>query len=171
MVTYATPTRTQELAVYNNMKNRCASRNDYSNCVIGKTWEKDHDKLYTWFRNNYYILPDGEPVEVDKDILVPYNRIYSEDTCLLVPQSVNRFFSGIHGKNNTLPVGVTFDKKKQKYKASVSHKALGTFNTPDEAHQAYRKAKLKQLELLIEEYKDVVPSEVTEAMSQWLNII
>ena len=176
MVNYTLPTRAQELALYNNMKQRCNNKKGYENCVIGKTWEKDHEKLYTWYRNNYYTLPDGEPINIDKDILIPNNRIYSEDTCLLVPERINKFFINIHGtKKNGMPVGVTLDKKSQKYKASIYKNKksikLGTYGTPQEAHDAWRKAKIEHLLELIEHYKDIVPSEVTEAMMQWVDFI
>ena len=74
-----------------------------------------------------------------------------------------------------MPVGVTLDKKSQKYKASIYKNKksikLGTYGTPQEAHDAWRKAKIEHLLELIEHYKDIVPSEVTEAMMQWVDFI
>ena len=176
MVNYIRPTRQQEINAYSNMANRIKNNKSYANCIIGKTWLRDHSKFYEWYRSNYYELPDGEKINIDKDIQVPDNRIYSEDTCLLVPESVNSFFVGIRGKRDTdLPVGVSLNKKTEKYIAGISYngatKRLGTYDTPAQAHEAWRKVKIEQLDALIEKYNDIVPSEVTEAMAQWRDII
>lgn len=112
-----TLTNTQLCTIYHNMQNRCYSeathRNQpyYEDCTIAPIWyDPDAEKFkrqakdpcrhafYEWVRQHYYKMDSGEAVELDKDILVKGNRLYSPDTCLFVPQKVNAFFGGISRK-------------------------------------------------------------------------
>ena len=44
-----------------------------------------------WYEKHYYEL-DNERVELDKDILVKGNRVYSPETCVLVDNDINLLF-------------------------------------------------------------------------------
>lgn len=87
--------------------------------------------------NNGYI----EGYDLDKDILVKGNRVYSPDTCCFVPHQLNTIFQKHRDKG--LPVGVF--KHPNGYKAvfnvNKSYTVLGVFETIDEASNAYKHAK------------------------------
>ena len=44
--------------------------------------------------------------ELDKDILVKGNKIYSPDTCCFVPKEVNTVFTKRQSKRGDYPIGV-----------------------------------------------------------------
>lgn len=116
---YQTLTNTELCTIYHNMISRCYSdathRNQpyYIGCTICPEWyDPNADRFirqandprrhafYDWVRQHYYKMDNGEPVELDKDIRVKDNRIYSPETCLFVPRSINTFFGGTKGRKN-----------------------------------------------------------------------
>lgn len=88
-------------------------------------------------------------LEIDKDIL-QWNKeykIYSPETCCLIPHNLNSILVGMHtesSKNRDLPIGVV-DDKYNRYTAYVSdfgtRYSVGTYDTKEEAFEAYKKAK------------------------------
>lgn len=100
-----------------------------------------------------------EGMELDKDILVAKNKLYSPETCCFVPQKINfiyRDFSRLPN-NFDAPLGVTYatDKPqsviKKRWKAQVScintpQKYLGVFSTKEEAHKVWQMAKATAIE-------------------------
>ena len=132
------------------------------------------------FHHNFYEI-EGEPtVELDKDILVPGNKIYSPDTCIIVPKRINDLFVHIHGrKKNGLPTGVTYSKKTGKYQATVRESCkdeedgkkktarLGFFDTAEEAYEVYKAHKMAEIIYIADSYKDVIPDKLYQAMINW----
>ena len=57
-------------------------------------------------------------MELDKDILVKGNRVYSPDTCCFIPMAINVLFSPGRKKKNNLPQGVTLTAN-GKYKVEI----------------------------------------------------
>lgn len=51
-----------------------------------------------WFDNNYYEL-EGENIQLDKDILIENNKIYSPTTCMFIPQYINDLFRSYKKEN------------------------------------------------------------------------
>lgn len=46
-------------------------------------------KICKWYSEHKYILSKDDSLELDKDIKVIGNKIYSPDTCLLLPHRLN----------------------------------------------------------------------------------
>jgi hypothetical protein len=66
-------------------------------------------------------------MQLDKDILVKGNKVYSPDACVFVPQCINILFTKSHKSHKTkekLPMGVNFDSKRNKYRAYCSIKKV-----------------------------------------------
>ena len=57
-----------------------------------------------WSDENKYKC--GERLHIYKDILYPGNKIYSPDTCILVPQRINLLFMNKPNKRG-LPNGIS----------------------------------------------------------------
>jgi hypothetical protein len=100
---------------------------------------------------------DWEGKELDKDILVPGNKIYSPDTCVFVERRVNLFILEMVQRKSGLLQGVT--KYQEKYRAQCNQldgkkKSLGYFSTQEEAHEAWRKEKLRLARILAIELDD-----------------
>lgn len=95
-----------------------------------------------------------EGKELDKDIIFPNSKFYSPETCAFVSSSTNGFILACDAARGECPVGVTWNKKGQKYQASCQnpfakeHGYLGFFNTPKEAHEVWRKRKHELAQLV-----------------------
>jgi len=97
-----------------------------------------------WCEDNYV---DG--YELDKDIKVKGNKIYSPETCLFIPNEVNKLFTDRASKRGSLPIGVSFDNETKKYRAHVGssgkRKHLGRFDNKELASKAYKNGKNKEI--------------------------
>lgn len=98
--------------VWKNMERRCYDPNDsnYSNYGAKGVEVSDEFKVYSkfknWYINNYGNPPYGV-LEIDKDCLSILNKMYSAETCLLIPSSINTFLSTL-GKGIYLTKSKTF---------------------------------------------------------------
>ncbi|QFH49348.1 hypothetical protein [Leclercia adecarboxylata] len=97
---------------------------------------------------------------MDKDILVPGNKQYSEAACRYVPQYVNNVLVDRGNDRGLLPLGVTRHGKgfqapcSQRQQDDESKKvSLGTFSTPELAHRDWQRGKIKAIVLVIEKFK------------------
>lgn len=101
---------------------------------------------------------DWRGKQLDKDLIIKGNKLYSPDTCIFIDAMVNSFISSDISKNN-LPVGVQQNKKTGSYYANCSmlgkgRKHLGSFATVEEASLAYKKFKKEIAFMLIEQQTD-----------------
>lgn len=142
----------------NKFQEKCPT---YIGCSVCESW-KHYSIFKEWFDKNYYEI-EGENIQLDKDILIDGNKLYSPDTCVFVPKKINIVFRSMSKKSN-LPMGVYYDKEKKKYRAQINidgkTKKLGRFNTPEEASQCYQIARSKYILELAEEYKDKIPNKL-----------
>lgn len=145
---------------WSSMIERCyclkhqARRPTYINCFVCKEWLV-FTNFAKWFEVNNI---DG--YELDKDIKVKGNNIYSPEKCLFVPSCVNQLLNKNKQKNTAgLPTGVHFDKHANKYRATISidgkRKYLGYFQTPELARKAYVIAKNKEINRKCKQYPEL----------------
>lgn len=80
-----------------NMLRRCYNESyldnkaiTYKDCTVCNEWLY-YPNFEKWYDENYYEI-DGERVHLDKDILIEGNKVYSPNTCIFVPQSINNIF-------------------------------------------------------------------------------
>ena len=103
-----------------------------------------------WYESFNY-----QDYHLDKDILVKNNKVYSPDTCCLVPPEINMLFTKRQNDRGKQPIGVCYIKRSGKYSATI-HKLrnvhLGFFDTPEEAFQAYKSAKETYVKELATKY-------------------
>lgn len=137
------------------MLERCYSekklitRPTYTGCYVSDDWIY-FSKFYAWWKENY---TDGW--HLDKDLLLPGNRMYCSDRCLYIPQWLNSFTNDHGSKKGDHPIGVTFDRDSGRFKASINVDGkrlnLGRFSNPDSAHNAWFREKLRAAE----SYRDI----------------
>ena len=105
--------------------------------------------------------------ELDKDLLMESNKVYSPETCCFVPQEINKLFTKRDSKRGDYPIGVG-KYRNNSYSAQItlnnSHKYIGTFNTPEEAFEAYKIAKENYIKELADKWRGLISSKVFEAM-------
>ena len=87
----------------------------------------------------------GKFFQLDKDLLVPGNRSYAEDTCCFVPASLNSLLVACDARRGEYPVGVCRDKATDSYIAHISKRYIGRYPTPVLAHQAWQRAKIEAI--------------------------
>ena len=135
------------------------------------------DNFYEWLHSqeNFSSWLNGDKWAIDKDILIKGNKIYSPETCCLVPQNVNSLFLKGDSKKGNLPIGVT--KTKCGYQAKCRNSfirgkvaALGTYTTPEDAFQAYKAYKEKIIKQVaeVEHNKGNITEKCYKAMMNYI---
>ena len=159
-----------------NMLKRCYSakcqkkHSTYIDCRVCDEWLY-YPNFKKWYDENYYEI-NNKTSQLDKDILVKGNKIYSSDTCVFVPNFINKLFVKRQNYRGDFPIGVWYDKTNKIYTAKLSIfkdgkktlKYLGCFNTPNEAFEVYKQAKEEYIKEVADEYKDKIPAKLYEAM-------
>ena len=139
----------------------------YRGCECVEEW-LDFENFESWYNENYYDI--GERLDLDKDILVPGNKVYGPETCVFVPRVINIIFTR-DGKRSIYPVGVRFNKKTGKYQAVCTVgsrvKTIGLYSTPAEASIAYKLFKAEAIRNIAESYKPRIPGKVYESIMKF----
>ena len=73
----------------------------YKGCSVCDEW-----RLFSNFKKWFYAQPGNETYVLDKDLLVAENKIYSPETCLLIPVKVNSFLTERNAGRGKYPIGV-----------------------------------------------------------------
>lgn len=159
---------TDQYNAWSNIILRCYSDKhrylfeSYPDCEICEEW-CDFQVFAKWYDENYYQV-EGR-LHIDKDVLVKGNKIYSPDTCLLLPQRINMIFTSKPNKWN-LPSGISMSKS-GKYITSYNGVHLGLKNTLEEAVDTHDAAKRIHIKEVVEEYKTILPDKVRDALLRW----
>lgn len=136
---------------------------------------KDHTFFYEWCHKQVGFGnkdKDGRSWHLDKDILFKDNRHYSEDTCVFVPAKINLLLNKNRASRGEYPLGVCLYKTNGKFTSQCAcgegkQKYLGSFNTPQEAFQAYKTFKEALIKEVANEYKDQLDYRVYEALMNY----
>ena len=126
----------------------------YAECENGF---KDFQEFAQWCQEQEgYMLKDGDRFwSLDKDLLVPGNKVYSPSTCLFVPYDVNTTLA--HRNTTDLPCGVQvyqYDPSRFVAACKLNGKSyrLGTFDCKFEAHKAWQVKKVEAITFLCDKY-------------------
>lgn len=141
---------TKEYQVWNSMLQRCydpklkEKNPTYKNVTCCDEWLL-YENFYNWLHSqeNFEQWLNGNRWDLDKDILIKGNKVYSPEACCLVPHNINVLFT----KRNTgeFPIGVA--KHKNRFRAFCDNQFmnkrvyLGSYVTPEEAFRAYKQYK------------------------------
>lgn len=132
-----------------------AMRPTYADVTVCQSWH-----LYSNFEKWVLTMGALDGLELDKDILCPGNKVYSPDTCCFVPKYLNVFLNKNKALRGSLPPGVRIQRIKcgKKFQGQLSFQGkrvhLGTYDTPQQAHQAYLKARAERIREIAENYPD-----------------
>ncbi len=159
--------------VWKNMIQRCYCHETqikhptYKDCTVCPEWH-DYQVFAEWYTNHEYY---GLGYQLDKDLLNQGNKIYSPDTCCLVPKELNILLNDSAKARGEYPQGVSFHKKSGKYCAQINingkRKHIGLFICPDKAYIAYKVAKEHYVKQKANEWRDRIAPEVFDALMSW----
>ncbi|CAH9014585.1 putative homing endonuclease HNH [Vibrio phage 496E54-1] len=112
----------------------------------------------------------GIQFELDKDLLVKGNKVYSESTCCLIPKEVNMtLVKGDKHRGSSL-IGTSLTKKgrfrARGYFNGVAIE-LGLFDEEHLAFEAYKKNKKRETDRLVEKYRGFLRDDVIQALSEY----
>lgn len=137
----------------------------YKDVTVCEEWH-NFQNFAEWVSGSYV-----KDFEIDKDILVKGNKIYSPKTCCFVPKEINYILTKNNSKRGNLPIGVKKVSNSNKFQSSiskiVSESYLGSFNTPEEAFQAYKQAKEAYIKEVAEKWKDKIDQKVYQALQEY----
>lgn len=179
---------TKEYKAWDRMLERCYSENllnrrpTYKNVECCDEWLY-YPNFYKWLhkQENFDKWFNEDKWAIDKDILVKGNKIYSPETCCLVPRRVNTLFTKSDSKRGKYPIGVALKKGKKtnQFRAAISKidertgkkifEHIGYRNTPEQAFLLYKKHKeLYIKQVAQEEYsKGNITKKCYEAMMNY----
>ena len=163
---------TKEYTLWCDMLRRCYSdaykkrKPTYEGCEVGDKF-KSYEYFYEWC--NKQIGFNNKDWQLDKDLLVKGNKIYSESTCVFIHQEINKVLVKRGALRGEHLIGVYWNKKASAFVARVNknkgkREYLGLFNTEIEAFNAYKKAKEIYVKELADKWKDKIDQRAYNAL-------
>lgn len=164
---------TKSYIAWSGMMERCYSDRlheehpTYKDCLVHPDWH-DFQVFAEWYVNQDFY---GLGYHLDKDLLTFNNKVYSEDTCCMLPPEVNKFLLSNEKFRGNLPQGVSYSKRRNNYISQLGQggttKFLGYFDTPEEAYSCYEIAKESRAKQLAQDWVGRVSEEVYRALMYW----
>ena len=141
--------RTKEYTLWTDMLRRCYSDTfkkkypTYIDCEVSNKF-KNYEYFYEWCHKQVGF--DNQGWHLDKDSLVKGNKVYSEDTCVFIPQEINSLLVKRTASRGEHLIGVSWSNIGKAFVAQVGkskgkQEYLGYFKTELEAYKAYKQAK------------------------------
>lgn len=175
---YIAKKHTKEYKLWNGMLERCYSpiyysRHTYENCSVSETF-KHYSNFYEWCQTQTGINSKdnkGHCFELDKDILIKGNKLYSEDTCVFVPAKINALLISCKGARGSTPVGTHLVKRTGRFAAYIQRDGkrvgLGYYDSANEAFLVYKKAKEAYIKQVAEQYKSQIDPRAYKALLEY----
>lgn len=139
----------------------------YIGCSVDNEW-LDFQDFADWFESHEYSC---RGYQLDKDLLIPGNKVYGPETCCFVPQQLNSLLNDSGAARGQYLQGVYFHKGSNKFVAQIGingkNKRLGGFDTEQEAYLAYKEAKEGHVKEKALEWQDGIANEIYEALMTW----
>lgn len=132
------------------------------------------DPYFHSFQNfaDFYVNHEsyGLGYNLDKDLLGGDNKVYSPETCTMLPPEINSMITGSTASKNGMPLGV--NKIDNGYVARLNkgkegREYLGYYKTPEEAHKVYVEAKERYVKNKALEYANRIEWKAFVALVNW----
>ena len=141
--------QTKEYVLWQSMLKRCYSDAlkkkypTYEGCEVSDNF-LHYEYFYEWCHKQIGFGNEGW--QLDKDLLIKGNKVYSENTCVFLPQEINSLLIKSTATRGKHLIGVYWHNTNKAFIARVNKNKgksehLGYFNTELEAFNAYKKAK------------------------------
>ena len=162
---------TKHYVLWKSMLERCYGNSNHKPSVSYKSCSVNGDfKYYTYFYewcNEQVGFKDG--FNLDKDLLTKGNKVYSESTCVFLPNEINLALSTKKSQRGESLIGVRKTKTGYQSRCNIRGKnySLGVFNTEIEAFNAYKQAKESYLKELANKWKGKIDNRAYEALMNY----
>ena len=166
---------TKDYALWKRMLERCYSdsyqkrRPTYKGCKVSDNF-KSYEYFYEWCHSQIGFGVDG--FELDKDLLIKGNKVYSESTCVFIPSEINLLLVKRTASRGEHPIGVYWGKTNKAFIAQINknkgvQEKLGLFKTELEAFNAYKQAKEAFIKEQANKWKDKIDERAYEALMNY----
>jgi len=156
----------KEYKLWSGMLERCTEacwvkNTSYTGCNVSDNF-KHYTYFYRWCQTQIGFKSkdeNGDYWQLDKDLLITGNKLYSEDTCVFLPRKLNGLFVNCNNVKGNSPLGVYFEKGSGKFKVRCAgvdgnRVYLGRFSVEKLAFETYKSFKETVVKQLAEKYKD-----------------
>ena len=171
--------QTKEYVLWCHMLTRCYSdefkkkQPTYEGCEVSDKF-KSYEYFYEWCHSQIGFDNDGNgnPFQLDKDLLVKGNKIYSESTCVFLPREINQLLTRREASRGKHLIGVYWNKTNKAFRAMVNknkgkQECLGYFKTEIEAFNAYKQAKESFIKEQANEWRGKIDERAYEALMSY----
>ena len=166
---------TKEYTLWCNMLKRCYSdtykkqRPTYEGCEVSENF-KYYEYFYEWCQNQVGFGNEGW--QLDKDLLVKGNKVYSENVCIFIPTEINSVLIKCTATRGEHLIGAHWCKTKKAFVARVNKSKkgseyLGLFNTEIEAFNAYKQAKENYIKELANKWRGRIDVRAYNALMKY----
>ena len=133
---------------WKNMLARCYSEvmHSHRTTYVGCKVEGDFiyfQKFARWYTEQ--TINKDMDYQLEKDLFIKGNKVYSEKTCFLVPRRINMFLCKSEKKRGEYPIGVCWHEKMGRFVSQLSVCGVRApskfFDTPEEAFDCYKERK------------------------------
>ena len=166
---------TKEYELWCRMLQRCYSddfkkkRPTYIGCGVSDNF-KSYEYFYEWCHNQVGFSNKGW--QLDKDLLIKGNKVYSEDSCVFIPTEINSLLVKRENMRGKYLIGVCWSKTNKAFVAQVrknkgKQEWLGSFNTEIEAFNTYKTAKESYIKEQAEKYKSQIDVRAYKALMNY----
>ena len=165
----------KEYKLWKSMLTRCYSDTykkkqlAYEGCEVSDNF-KSYEYFYEWC--HYQTGFGNDSWHLDKDLLIKGNKIYSENTCIFLPQEINKVLTKSTVSRGKHLIGVYWCNTNKAFKAQVNknkgkQEYLGYFNTELEAFNAYKQAKESFIKEQANKFKSQIDPRAYEALMNY----
>ena len=170
---------TKEYDLWHSMLRRCYSDTSkkknptYEGCEVSDNF-KYYEYFYEWCHKQigFGVGGNGNSFQLDKDLLIKGNRVYSESTCVFIPAEINSLLVKCTASRGEHLIGVCWSKTNKAFVAQVNkgkgkRDYLGYFKTEIEAFNTYKTAKESFIKEQANEWKGKIDGRAYEALMKY----
>ena len=166
---------TKEYTLWCGMLKRCYSDTyqkkypTYIGCKMSDKF-KSYEYFYEWCHSQIGFGVDG--FEIDKDLLIKGNKVYSESTCVFLPSEINTILIKSTASRGKHLIGVCWHNASKSFIAMVNknkgkQEHLGSFKTEIGAFNAYKQAKESFIKEQANKFKSQIDPRAYEALMKY----
>lgn len=150
-----------------HMLDRCNKNPDenknyrfYRDVEVKKDWY-NFTNFKMWSEKQRYI----KGWHLDKDLISNGKKLYSPETCVYLPQEINKMIMGSEmSRSKSDPIGMYEAKQSGKFIVRVGKKYIGSFPNKEDAFRAYKENKESAFKEIAEKYKGLISDEAYYAL-------